>query len=98
MFDTHNTVAETEPHDALIRRYAAEIRHVHINEMDGRHPGTGGYDFRRVLRALHDNNYTGWVSLEVFQFQPSGEQIARETMAYLRSIDPELVQQSERKR
>jgi D-psicose/D-tagatose/L-ribulose 3-epimerase len=98
MFDTHNTVAETEPHDALIRRYAAEIQHVHINEMDGRHPGTGAYNFRRVLRALRDNRYTGWVSLEVFQFQPSGEQIARETMAYLRSIDPELVQQPERKR
>jgi sugar phosphate isomerase/epimerase len=87
MFDTHNPVAETEPHDVLIRRYAAEIRHVYINRMDGRHPGTGRYDFKRVLQALRNNKYTGWGSLEVFQFQPSGEQIAKETMEFLRNIE-----------
>lgn len=86
MFDTHNTVAETLPHDQLIRKYARHIRHVHLNEMDGRHPGTGTYDFARVLKALHDVGYTGWISLEVFQFQPSGEVIAKETMALLRRI------------
>lgn len=86
MFDTHNTVAETLPHDRLIRKYAKHIRHVHLNEMDGRHPGTGKYDFELVLNTLRDIRYTGWISLEVFQFQPSGEAIAKETMALLRRI------------
>jgi D-psicose/D-tagatose/L-ribulose 3-epimerase len=86
MFDTHNTVAETAPHDQLIRKYAKHIRHVHLNEMDGRHPGTGTYDFGLVLRTLREVGYTGWVSLEVFQFQPSGEVIAKETMALLRRM------------
>jgi D-psicose/D-tagatose/L-ribulose 3-epimerase len=86
MFDTHNTVAETAPHDQLIRKYAKHIRHVHLNEMDGRHPGTGRYDFGLVLRTLREVGYTGWVSLEVFQFQPSGEVIAKETMALLRRM------------
>ena len=39
MSDVHNTVAEQLPHDELIRRYFAHLRHVHLNEMDGRHPG-----------------------------------------------------------
>ncbi|MEO8027984.1 MAG: sugar phosphate isomerase/epimerase family protein, partial [Bryobacteraceae bacterium] len=39
MFDTHNAVDETEPHDVLVERYFDLIRHVHVNEMDGRHPG-----------------------------------------------------------
>ncbi len=46
MFDTHNAVSEKEPHDALIRRYASHLRHVHVNEMDGRHPGTGSFPWR----------------------------------------------------
>jgi D-psicose/D-tagatose/L-ribulose 3-epimerase len=68
------------------RRRTKHIRHVHLNEMDGRHPGTGTYDFGLVLRTLREVGYTGWVSLEVFQFQPSGEVIAKETMALLRRM------------
>jgi len=86
MFDTHNAVAEKEPHDALIRKHAAFIRHVHVNEMDGRHPGTGTYDFGLVMRTLREIRYNGWVSLEVFQFKPSGEQIARDSAAFLRRL------------
>lgn len=90
MFDTHNTVAEALPHDRLIREYAAYIRHVHVNEMDGRHPGTGRYDFELVMRALSDTGYGGWISLEVFSFQPSGEEVARQARAHLRGIEDRL--------
>jgi sugar phosphate isomerase/epimerase len=87
MFDTHNTAGETEPHDELIRKYARYIRHVHVNEMDGRHPGTGKYDFGLMLRALRQIGYSGWISLEVFQFKPSGEEVARAAAAFLRRLE-----------
>lgn len=90
MFDTHNAVAETTPHDELIREHSQLIRHVHINEMDGRHPGTGSYDFSVPLRALKQIGYEGWLSLEVFQFEPSGEEIARVSSQYLRDIEAGL--------
>lgn len=90
MFDTHNAVAETTPHDQLIEDYADLIRHVHINEMDGRHPGTGTYDFSLPLQALKDVGYDGWLSLEVFQFEPSGEEIARVSSRFLREIEAGL--------
>ena len=90
MFDTHNAVAEVVPHDELIRRHAHLIKHVHINEMDGRHPGTGNYDFSVPLRALREIGYDGWLSLEVFQFEPSGEEIARVSAQYLRQLESEL--------
>jgi sugar phosphate isomerase/epimerase len=86
MFDTHNAVSEKIPHDQLIRQYASFIRHIHVNEMDGRHPGTGTYDFGLVLRTLREIGYKGWVSLEVFQFKPSGEQIARDSAELLRQL------------
>jgi D-psicose/D-tagatose/L-ribulose 3-epimerase len=83
MFDTHNAVDETEPHDALIERYADVIRHVHFNELDGRHPGTGSYDFDAILKALDRIQYKGWISLEVFDFKPDPVTIARESIRCL---------------
>ena len=90
MFDTHNAVAEEVPHDQLIKLHAELIRHVHINEMDGRHPGTGSYDFAVPMQALKDIGYSGWLSLEVFQFEPSGEEVARLSSQYLRDVESRL--------
>ena len=92
MFDTHNAVAETVPHDELIKAHKDIIRHVHINEMDGRHPGTGTYDFAVPLRGLMEIGYDGWLSLEVFKFEPSGEEIARLSSEYLRDIEARLLE------
>lgn len=83
MFDTHNAVDETEPHAALVEKYFDVIRHVHVNEMDGRHPGMGNYDFKPVLRTLERLQYPGWVSLEAFDFSFGAEKIARESIGYL---------------
>lgn len=91
MFDVHNTAGETLAAGKLIKRYAPYIRHVHINEMDGRHPGTGSYDFAALLRGLRAISYDGWLSLEVFQFEPSGEEIARLSAQYLRNLEQNLI-------
>ena len=57
MFDTHNAVDESESHALLVDRYFDLIRHVHINEVDGRHPGAGNYDFKPVLDVLRRREY-----------------------------------------
>lgn len=83
MFDSHNAVDEVEPHAALVDRYFDIIRHVHVNEMDGRHCGTGDYDFKPVLSVLKRRGYQGWISLEAFDFQPGAETLAAESLRYL---------------
>jgi D-psicose/D-tagatose/L-ribulose 3-epimerase len=85
MFDSHNTADETEPHAQLVERYYDLIRHVHVNEMDGSYPRAGGYDFKPVLEVLRRRHYPGWISLEVFDFTPGAETIARESLRYLES-------------
>jgi sugar phosphate isomerase/epimerase len=85
MFDTHNAVNEVEPHATLVDRYFELIRHVHVNEMDGKHPGTGSYDFKPVLQVLARRNYSGWVSLEVFDFAPGAGKIAQDSLRFLES-------------
>ena len=84
MFDTHNAAEETDPHAAVVDRYFDLIRHVHVNEMDGRHPGTGDYDFKPVLNVLRRQDYQGWVSLEVFDFSAGAENIASQMLALSR--------------
>lgn len=85
MFDTHNAVEETEAHAALVDRHFDIIRHVHVNEMDGRHPGKSDYDFKPVLAMLKKRGYAGWVSLEAFDFTPGAEIIVTESLRYLES-------------
>lgn len=85
MFDTHNAVDEKEPHAQLVDKYFPYIRHVHVNETDGGHCGTGSYDFKPVLAVLRRRNYPGWVSLEAFDFKPGAETIANESLRYLES-------------
>jgi D-psicose/D-tagatose/L-ribulose 3-epimerase len=84
MFDSHNAIDETEPHPELIRRYWQYIEHIHVNELDGREPGTGDYDFRSLMSTLDALHYRGWVSLEVFDFSRGAETITRGAIEHLR--------------
>lgn len=85
MFDSHNAVEETEAHAVLVERHYDLIRHIHVNEMDGRHPGTGSYDFKPIFEALRGHRYPGWISLEAFDFTPGAEKIAFDSLRYLES-------------
>jgi sugar phosphate isomerase/epimerase len=85
MFDVHNAVNEQESHAALVDRYFDRIRHVHVNELDGRHCGAGDYDFKPVFEVLRRRNYAGWISLEAFDFTPGAERLANESLRHLES-------------
>jgi sugar phosphate isomerase/epimerase len=85
MFDVHNAIDERDPHEVLVDRYFDVIRHVHVNELDGRHCGAGTYDFKPVLDTLRRRNYSGWVSLEAFDFTPGAEKLVTESLRHLES-------------
>ena len=83
MFDVHNAVKEADPHPELVRRFMPFIRHVHVNELDGREPGTGEYDFSALLTALSTGGYTRWISLEVFDFTRDPHEVAARAIQHL---------------
>ncbi len=86
MFDSHNAIDETAPHDQLVARHWAKLRHIHVNELDGSYPRPdGGYDFKPILQVAKDRSYDGWVSMEVFDFTPGAERIVNESINYLKS-------------
>jgi len=93
IFDFHNTTDETEPFDVLIKKYFKHMYHVHVQEMDGKHLGTGTAvnDFVKAFQVLKDLRYDKWISLEVFDFSPGGKRIAEESMAALKQIEGKLL-------
>jgi D-psicose/D-tagatose/L-ribulose 3-epimerase len=83
MFDVHNAINEAEPHDALVDRWFDYIRHVHVNELDGKHCGAGTYDFKPIFQMLRRRGYQGWISLEAFDFSFGAERLTEESLRHL---------------
>jgi sugar phosphate isomerase/epimerase len=80
--------SETTPMSELIRRYAGRAGHVHANDANRRGPGFGDTDFVAVFQALRDAGYDRWVSVEVFDYTPDPETIARQSLDYMRQCLP----------
>jgi sugar phosphate isomerase/epimerase len=79
--------SETVPIPELIQRHAARTGHFHANDANGRGPGFGEVDFVPICRALKESAYSGWVSVEVFDYRPDPVTIARESIRYLRECE-----------
>lgn len=76
--------AETDPIPVLIERYAGRVGHFHVNDTNLLGPGMGETDFEPIFRALLDVKYSGWISVEVFDYAPGCERIARDSYEYMR--------------
>jgi sugar phosphate isomerase/epimerase len=76
--------AEKEPISAVIHRYHKWLVHFHANDPNLQGPGFGSLDFRPILKALREVGYRGWISVEVFDFTPGPERLARESIRYMR--------------
>jgi len=56
-----------------VEKYFDVIRHVHVNEMDGGHPGTGNYDFPAFARSTAAPRLPRLGIARGFRLQPGAE-------------------------
>jgi sugar phosphate isomerase/epimerase len=68
----------------IIREHARWLAHFHANDPNLLGPGMGELDFAPILSCLQQIGYDGWVSVEVFATGPGPEQIAAQSIQYLR--------------
>jgi sugar phosphate isomerase/epimerase len=81
---------EKSPTPDLIRQHAARMGHFHANDPNLRGPGFGKTDFVPIFQALKDVGYTGWVSVEVFDYSPDPETLARDSIRYMKECESKL--------
>lgn len=81
--------SEQTPIPELIRRHAPRAGHFHANDPNRRGPGFGDVDFAPIFAALREAGYNRWVSVEVFDFSPDPETIARRSLEYMKQCDQE---------
>jgi len=84
ILDVKAMCTEPTPIPDIIRRSAYRLAHVHVNDANRRGPGFGDTDFVPILGALAEVGYEGYLSVEVFHFEPDPETIARVGIACLR--------------
>jgi sugar phosphate isomerase/epimerase len=77
--------SEAKPVPAVINEFAMWTQHFHANDANRRGPGFGDTDFVPIFRALKESGYGGWVSVEVFDYTPDPETIARESLRHMRA-------------
>lgn len=77
--------SESVPIPDLIHQHADLLEHFHANDANRRGPGMGDIDFVPIFQALREIDYQGWVSVEVFDYTPGVEALARDSMEYMRA-------------
>jgi sugar phosphate isomerase/epimerase len=77
---------EQSDYGELIRRFAPWLVHFHANDPNRLGPGMGAVDYRTFWDELV-RSYHGWLSVEVFDYSPGPEAIARQSLDYLRQME-----------
>lgn len=82
--------SESEPIPNIIRDTRPWLVHFHANDPNLLGPGMGDIDFHPIFAALREINYDGWISVEVFKYEPSPDEIARVSLEYMQKVEASL--------
>lgn len=85
IFDVKSASWEGKPLPEIIARHAPRFAHAHANDTNLRGPGFGETDFGPVLDALAASGFSGYVSVEPFDYRPDPETVAVQSLEYLRA-------------
>ena len=89
MLDCRSIYASAKAELPRVLKAALEtgkLNHIHVNDPNDRGPGFGDLQFTPLLKILHEADYQGYISVEVFDFNPDPQTIAGRSIGYLHGI------------
>ena len=86
ILDAKAMCSEAKAIPQIIRESWPHFAHFHANDKNLKGPGFGDVDFKPIAQALKEVDYSGFVSVEVFNFDEGAEAIARGSIEYLRRV------------
>jgi sugar phosphate isomerase/epimerase len=95
--DCKAMASESMPIPEIIVQNAALLAHFHANDPNRQGPGFGQLEFLPILETLGRIDYRGWVSVEVFDYAPGIERLARDSIIYLQSCLDKLAFDKDKK-
>lgn len=84
MLDVKSMCSEPSGPAGLITEFGDVCCHLHANDANRRGPGDGATDFSAIAKALTATTFDGWVSVEVFDYTPDANTIARNSLRHLK--------------
>ena len=84
----HMGIDECDPVKA-IERCAGHIGYFHLADNSRRYPGTGQFDFVKILKALETAGYNGYLSVECLPW-PDELEAAKQAIAYMKQVEQKL--------
>lgn len=90
--DCKAMATESIPIAQLLRQNRSLLVHLHANDPNRQGPGFGELDFVPILRALGEIDYSGWVSVEVFDYTAGIERLAQESLQYMQQCLEKLAE------
>lgn len=77
---------------SIVRSHISQIRHLHLEDIDKdrihQHliPGQGVMDFPGIFKAIDESGYQGMVTVELYPYTSTAEQVARRAFEHLKGF------------
>lgn len=78
--------SEAKPIPQIIGESAKHLAHFHVNDPNLQGPGMGQVRYEPIIAALRQVNFSGWLSVEAFDFSPGPDVVAKKSIEYLRQV------------